>query len=361
MEKSISDNNNYIINEFLDTISSQQFRNNVKYSLKHFFNHDNKEKWVLFKSVFDINISDLHRYNTYINKYSEWSHKTKITKFSHVKKFVKYLIKNYADKFDKLERLEFKADLSDKNLFLFDKEHKHKQPKTAYKRLFMTKQQVMNILNYLDNYKHIYYLMFRLIAESGLRKGELLSINIERNVEGKIIPIEDDLDNRKIRVMGKTGLLIYPITADMRYLLIYYLANTRSKYYVKDENGQPFFVSQKKHRFNKTVLNNILMGTNERKNDEGKIISIGSDGILKKLAINDHITPQTFRRTLNQLRISIGCPDKWCAILLNHKIKSDSDKSSVNIDYYQDNNFDSIIIEFDKWNPYQNKSDNVHL
>lgn len=352
MTKYALEENEPIIESFLKTIKSEKFRINVNTSLKNFFgneaiNHGWGWKWE--NSILDLKLEDLYNYSDYVNLYPEWAFKTKINRFGHIKKLARWLLTRKASKMnlEQIERLEFNLALNTKQAFAFDKAYMHKQPETAYKRYFMPKEQIRKILTYFCDRKPIYYLMFRLLAESGLRKGELHSINLERNVEGEIIPIEDDLEQRQIRVMGKKGLLIYPITETMKNQLFAYIRDERSKYKVEDKKGKPLFLSQQLKRFNPTSLNTMLMGTTYK---DG---SIKRPGVLRKLGIVEHITPQTFRRSLNELRATVkNCPDKWLAILLNHKIKSDSQKSGTNIQYYQDKNFHKILEKYDMYYPY---------
>ncbi|HEC37614.1 hypothetical protein LCGC14_0471720 [marine sediment metagenome] len=350
--------NEPIVEEFLLTIRSEKFRINVKTSLKNFFGNEALNhgwNWEWAHNIFEIKPSVLNLYNNYINQYSEWAFKTKISRFGHVKKFIKFLLKCYEDEFGERTYDRLRADLNEKDYYEWDQEYNHKQPETAYKRYFMPKEQIKKILTHFCDRKPIYYLMFRLLAESGLRKGELHSINLERNVEGKIIPIEEDLEERQIRVMGKKGLLKYPITETMKNQLLSYLRDKRCNFEVKDKYGKPLFLSQQLKRFNPTSLNTMLMGTTHK---DG---SVKRPGVLRKLGIEDHITPQTFRRSLNELRASItNCPDKWLAILLNHKIKSDSQKSGTNIQYYQDKNFQKILEKYDLYYPYRTLFDDLY-
>ena len=344
------EDNTQIIEEFLRDITSEKLRVNVKCSLKNFFgneatNHGWDWKWE--ENILSITTEDLFRYNRYVNAYKEWSFKTKITKFGHVKRLVKYVLKAYESKFTDRERIydRLRADLNEKDYYKWANFSEHKQPETAYKRYFMTKDQISKILEYLNEHKPIYYLMFRLLAESGLRKGELLSINLERNVEGEIIPLKQDLEKRMIRVKGKKGLLKYPITEELKNQLLTYLEE-RKNYEREDKEGKPFFLNQQYKRFGDGALNSMLMGTIKK---DG---SIKRRGILRILGITEHITPQTFRRSLNELRASKGCSDKWLAILLNHKIQSNSERSGTNIQYYQDRNFPKVLENFDKYYPY---------
>ena len=48
----------------------------------------------------------------------------------------------------------------------------------------MTKEEVKKILDYMYNHNHNYYLLFRLLTETGMRIGEFLNIDCE-DLNGK--------------------------------------------------------------------------------------------------------------------------------------------------------------------------------
>ena len=327
--------------EFLNSVESIQFRNNIKSSLK-LFNH------ICKKNVFELKIDDIVDYQEDLNdlRLNPLTNKplclsSKRVKLDHVKKFVKFLLKHYKDKYEQGDRLEFKYDLKDKNYFTWKEDQP--EPNTAFKREVMTKEELKAILTYLNDEKPVKYLMFRILAESGMRKGEVLSIDMERNVEGKIIPIEEDLKNRFLRVRGKKGLMKYFISKELSEQLLYYLHNVRDKRVQKySSNTKALFISQKGNRFHPSVLNQCLLGTMKR----GEYRRDKTWGVLRKLNIERHITPQTFRRTLNTHRKNKGCPTEEREVLINHKSKS------VNINFYSITDDQQFRELFDTWNPY---------
>lgn len=330
------------IEEFINSIESIPFRENIKSSLK-LFNH------ICKKDVFDLTIDDIVEFQEDLNdlKVNPISNKplclaSKRLKLDHVKKFVKFLLKHYKSRFDQQDRIEFKLDLNDRNFFTWKKDQF--EPNTAYKREVMTKEELKTILTYLNDERPVKYLMFRILAESGMRKGEVLSIDIERNVEGRIIPIEEDLKNRYLRVRGKKGLMKYFIGKELSEQLLYYLYNIRPKR-VERYNSitKAFFISQKGKRFQHSALNQCLAGNKKR----GEYKYGRTKGILKTLNIERHITPQTFRRTLNTHRKDKGCSTTDREVLINHKSKS------VNINFYSITDDQQFRDLFDTWNPYE--------
>ncbi len=331
--------NQEIMEEFIEQASnSYHFKLNYKSSLKIFLDLYNGDKpkditWEFKRSILTIRMKDVIDYQTFLNKSSKWSLVTKQTRFGHVRKFIRYILRNYPERFEPIPRLEFKADLDDKESYKWDRKG-HKEPNTYYKRLTMTKDEALKILTYLYDNDYQKYLMFRVLTETGMRKGESLSIDIERNVEGRVITLEQDLKNRCLRVIGKMDKLKYFISEDLAKQLLEYLYTVRLTQQ-KDVNTKAFFISQKRNRFSHTALNIYLRGTKEKK------------GVLEKVGIKKHITPQTFRRTLNTFRYEMNCSVEDREVLLNHK------SGKTNIDYYTVQRDDQLIELYDKWNPYK--------
>jgi len=59
----------------------------------------------------------------------------------------------------------------------------------------MTKEEVNKILDYMYNNNYNYYLLFRLLAETGMRIGELLNLDCE----------DLNVKKRYVETEGKTG------------------------------------------------------------------------------------------------------------------------------------------------------------
>lgn len=191
----------------------------------------------------------------------------------------------------------------------------HKRPNTN-KDIIMTKEEVKQILEYckLTNYHH--YLIFRIFAETGVRKTGLINIDYDKI----------NIEKRYFETIEKYGReVIYYYSKDLAKHLPIYLKQRK----LRNSNSKAFFLSNHLKRFSERPFNIILKT------------------ITKELGIDKNITCHTFRRTLNTLRFNMGCPDRVLKILLNHKVEN------VNYNSYVKLNYNQYLEMYDLWYPFQ--------
>jgi len=234
---------------------------------------------------------------------------------------IKNSLRNYSpsDIIKGIKKAGIVGCLAPKHLWsIYDKVEKlKKQEKNKIKEsnsnkdVIAEKYEIEQILQYLKFTKHHYYLMIRILVETGMRIGELVDIEYE-NV---------DTEKRRIVTVGKSGRKPYYTSKDLANELEYYIkhGNFPLKY---------LFYSRKLRQYDDDSIRVELHNT------------------VKRLEIKKNITPHTFRRTINTLRYKMGCPDKELKILLNHKI------TDVNFSSYTKLKYEEYIRLYDKWFPY---------
>lgn len=191
----------------------------------------------------------------------------------------------------------------------------HKKPKTN-KNVVMSIEEINAILNYLKLRNFKYYLIFRIFAETGMRKGGLISIDYNGV----------NLKERYIETIEKfTQDKIYYISKELTTFLELYIKERK----LKDVETEALFLSSYSKRYTERQFNQYLKC------------------VLKDMKIGKNITCHTFRRTLNTLRKLMGCPGEDRKILLNHKVKD------VNLECYVKLNYKQYLELFDKWNPFK--------
>jgi len=351
--------NEDILSKYLERFNhSYYYKNSVNSHVKFFLKKYYEMELDNGKSIFEVKKQDIIDYFNFLNSYQSWSLRTKELNLLYVKQFIYHILQE-TQKYQKTPELDlteimksedtneiikmvliqqeqikeqnnrrdFMDYLKNHRNFKWKSEHFHREPNSDFKKVVMTEEEILNVLNYFKGKNFQKYLMFRTLAESGTRKGELLSIDIESKVDGKIISLKDDLDKRIIRVVGKKGKKVYYITENLSNLLKFFLIERMNK----NVNTKAFFVSSHGNRFCHCLMNN----------DMKKARNI--------LGISKHIVPHTFRKTINTLRKNkMGCSNEDAKILLNHKT------GDVNIDSYTITNYQEFISKYDKYNPYKN-------
>lgn len=185
------------------------------------------------------------------------------------------------------------------------------------KNVYAIKEELQAILGFLKkvNFKH--YLIFRLLIETGARKGEIVNLKkSELNVKERYI-------NPHI---GKTEEKYYFFSDDLGKYLELYLTGREN---VKSEDGN-LFLTRFFVKYNNRSFNSIL------------------ENACKRLNIDKNITCQTFRKTLNDFRKEMGCPNEDRKMLIGHKV------FDVNVANYTKSDINRNRKLFDAWNPYQN-------
>ena len=312
--KKINENrpsNAEIIKEYLHTFRhSKQSQSTRKSCLNYFF----KKEYFGYKGhIFDIGKRTLMEYKDYLNHLETISLSTKKTKWTILRSFLTHCEGYYEDDYG--------------IFFKFPKEKKwiniHKEPKSNVD-VFLTIEEIKQILDYLKRTNFKYYLIFRIFAESGLRKGGM--INLDYN---KVF-----LEKRYIDTNEKNGRNVYYISEKLRDYLKIYL---EERELIKTET-KALFLSSHLKRFSNRAFNEYLHG-----NKKGE-----KEGIIKKLKINKTVTCQVFRRSLNALRFEMGCREPILSVLLCQYVKG------VNFNNYVKKGLDysKFLNYFDSWNPY---------
>jgi integrase len=180
----------------------------------------------------------------------------------------------------------------------------------------MTKEEVKTILDYMYYNNYNYYIFFRLLAETGMRIGEFLSLDCE----------DLNVKKRYIEAEGKTGRKVYYFSEGLANHLAIYIKERMNR----ETDSNALFLSIQKKRYALRTINHYIRNC------------------VIRLDIEKRISCHTFRRTLNTLRKRMGCPKEDRKILLCHKV------SDVNFSCYVKLNYYDYIQLYDKWNPYKN-------
>ncbi|MEJ2249976.1 MAG: tyrosine-type recombinase/integrase [Candidatus Lokiarchaeota archaeon] len=293
--------NQEIIDRYLERFSyskhSQRMR---KYCLRYFF-HQN---YFGYKGhIFDITKRDVIDYFDYLNQLDTIALQTKKNKWNIFRSFLQFIMEYYDDFLIVIPRYSIQWKPI------------HKKPKSN-KDVVMTKAEVKRILDHLFNHNYKYYLLYRLLAETGMRIGELLSIDCS----------DLNLKKRYVEAEGKTGRKIYYFSENLAKHLEIYMQERK----LKKADTPALFLSIQKKRYALRTVNHYLRKT------------------VIRLEIGKWISCHTFRRTLNTLRKRMGCSKEDRKILLCHKV------SDVNFNCYVKLNYTDYIRLYDTWNPYKN-------
>ena len=257
--------------------------------------------------VFEIGKRNLLEYRDYLNHLETISLSTKRTKWTILKSFLSFCEDYYGDEHDVF--------------YKFPKEKKwsltHKEPKSNTD-VFLTIEEIKQILDYLKRTNFKYYLIFRLFIESGLRKGGVINLDYDKVF----------FDKFYVDTKEKNGRNAYYITEELRDYL---------KIYMKERNlieieTKSLFLSPQLKRFGNRAFNMFLKK------------------VLNGIGMKKQVTCQVFRRSLNLLRFEMGCPDEIRKILLNHAVRG------VNFNNYVKKGLDheKFLSYFKIWNPFQN-------
>jgi len=300
--------NQQIIDRYLKRFShSKQSQSMRKYCLQYYFS---SRFFGYSGHIFNISKRDVIDYFDYLNNLDTISLQTKQNKWMIFRSFLQFNMEYYDDVVIVIPRYSIKWKPI------------HKKP-DSNKDVVMTKEEIKKILDYMYNYNYNYYLLFRLLAETGMRIGELLNLDCE----------DLNVKKRYVETEGKTGRKIYYFSEGfVRHLTIYLKERM-----VKETDSNALFLSIQKKRYALRTINHYIRNC------------------VIRLKIDKWISCHTFRRTLNTLRKRMGCPKEDRKILLCHKI------SDVNFNCYVKLNYYDYIQLHDKWNPYKNILDGKTL
>ncbi len=294
--------NEEIIARFLKRFEhSKDSRFGRKYCLQYFF----QTRYFGYKGhVFEIKKSDLIDYFDYLNHLKTLSLQTKINKWVNLCSFLQFVMEYYDNLLVVIPRI------------CVNWMPTHKEPDTN-KDVIMTREEVKRLLDYNFNWNYQYYLMIRLFAETGMRAGEFLSINIE----------DINIENRFVSVVGKTGRNVYYFSRGLsRHLALFLKERT-----MVEADCPALFLTNQKKRYARRTINNYI------------------HKCAFRIGVNKRVSTHTFRRTINTLRKKMGCSNEDRRILLNHAPVND-----VNYRCYTKLEYSDYIALYDKWNPYKN-------
>jgi integrase len=292
--------NQQIIDRYLQRYKhSKQSMSSRKYALGYFF----EQRYFGYEGhVFEIKKRDVIDYFDYLNHLETISLVTKMNKWSYFRTFLQFVMEYYDDFVIVIPRYCVKWKPI------------HKKPESN-KDVIMTKEEVKKILDYTFNHNYQYYILLRLLTETGMRHGELLSIDYD-NV---------NLKKRLVETQGKTGRNVYYFSKGLAKHLSIYLKERM----FKNSTSKALFLSIFRKRYAPRSINNYLQNC------------------LSRLNIDKRVSCHTFRRTLNTMRKRMGCQSEDRKILLCHKV------NDVNFSCYVKLNYGDHIQLFDKWNPYK--------
>lgn len=251
-------------------------------------------------NILEISKGDLYDYFDYLNHDPNISLTTKENKWRIMSSFMAFCMEYYDD---------FMIVVPSKTI-CWKPTHKEAN---SNKDVIMDKQEVKKILAWLKDRNFKYYLIFRIFAETGMRKGELINIDYD-NI---------DVEKRYIKTEGKRGVKVYYVSKELSELLEMYVEKRKD---VKVET-KALFLSTQLRRYSKRPFNRYLKD------------------VLLQIGIEKNITCKSFRSTLNTMRKVMGCTREDRKILINHKT------GDVNVEHYVKLNYEQFVELFDRWNP----------
>lgn len=295
--------NQDMIDEYIEFYAHSRSSQKTRQScLNYFFE---RKYYGYSGEIFDITTKELLKYFTWLKNLPDINLTTKKAKWTILSSFLNWLMEDPENDFIVIipsKRINWNG-ISDKSL-------------QSNKNVYATRKEIEQICQYFDN-NFKFYVIFRLLIETGMRKGELINLRID----------EIDIENRHIHsYMGKTMEKHYFISESFKPSLKTYL-NER-----KERNlGHDFlFTSSHKRPYSDRPFNKLLARARN------------------ELGIEKRITCHTFRRSLNDFRKEMGCPLEDREILLGHKT------NNVNISGYTKSDIARFKKLYDKWYPYTN-------
>ena len=260
--------------------------------------------------VYDIKKSTLIDYFDYLNHHKDLAINTKKLKWVVLRSFLQFSMEYYDDFIVKIPQKTIKW------------KKRHKEPQSNAD-IVLTIDEVKKLLDYLKLNDYTFYLIFRTFAETGMRKGGIISIDYDKvNIESRYIDTYEKYGDRKCYYMSK----------DLAKYLDFYIAMRKN---IKT-NTKALFLSSRLKRFSNRYFNQYLKD------------------VIKEVGIDKNVTCHTFRRTINTLRFHMGCDERKMCILLNHAINGVNFNSYVKFEKdSEDGHYKEFLGYYDKWNPYK--------
>jgi len=272
-----------------------------KTSLKTFFHKDN---YGFDKHIKELTTIELKHYFSWLKK-QPVTLNTKTNKWRILKSFIESVKEDFPD---------FYLVFPRRNL---NWGNQHKKP---WKKEYLTKEELKKLLDYFKTTNYKRYLIFRVLAETGMRKGGITYIKLN----------SIDFDKRTIEVIEKNNQSlpnVYYFSKNLGIHLKMYVDQIKQM----NEKVEYLFFSK-------------FMG--EYKPYSSRRFNTILDETCEKIGIEKNITCHTFRRSLNNFRDRMGCDLMNRKILLNHKI------NDVNYQSYTRKDYDKFIKLYDKYYPF---------
>ncbi len=274
-----------------------------KAAFNYFFGSSKKKYFDFDGHISEIDKDNLIDYFDYLNDKEDIALTTKKLKWTLLCSLLEFCMEYYDDFLLKIPKKTIKW----KDYHLIP---------LSNKDITLELKEIQIILNFLKVNHFTYYLIFRIFAETGMRKGEHINIEYQKV----------NTQKRYIDTYGKKGEKIYYTSKELAHYLEFYINNRK----IKNVQSKALFISRFSQKFSKRYFNLYL------------------SSVLKKVGIDKQITCKTFRSSVNTLRYNMGCPTEDRKILLNHKIQD------VNFEHYVKLNYEDYLQKFDTWNPFKN-------
>lgn len=295
--------NQEIIEEYIDFYKHSRSSQSTRRScLNYFF-----KKYDYQGDIFEITTRKLTEYFTWLKNLPGINLTTKKTKWAILNSFLNWLMEDPENDF--IVKIPSKR-VNWNGISL--------KTNKSNKEVYASKEEVKQILDFFKERNIKEWIIFKLFAHTGMRKGELINLRIDE------IKIED----RHIHLyMGKTMEKHYIIPNDDHFLLILRIYLNKRKTYEVDNDF--LFLSNQKRPYSERRFNMLLRNARDQ------------------LGIKKRITCHTFRRSLNDFRKEMNCSLEDREQLLGHKT------NNVNISGYTKQDIIRHRKLYDKFNPYQ--------
>ncbi|MFX0104340.1 MAG: tyrosine-type recombinase/integrase [Candidatus Hodarchaeota archaeon] len=265
--------------------------------------------WLKDKHIFELTTRDFLKYQNTIIKDSGIGYYTKKMRIAMTKKFLRKVYNLYLEEISEVRKpiviIQFLNFLNEETKV--SKEVKSKKGREHY---YMTKKEIELFFKELKIMDYQKYLMFRLYLETGCRRIGITNLQLDPEK-----PFEYYLARNELCITRSKTKEFYYLMDDLKDRLMEYVIKRRK---VATDKGE-VFLSIRGSKYNKDTINmfckRFIAKVNKRH---------GKEVLSKK------ITPHAFRRTLNNLRLKMGCNDKNLKILLCQKVED------VNFNHYQD-------------------------
>ncbi|MHA1229227.1 MAG: tyrosine-type recombinase/integrase [Candidatus Helarchaeota archaeon] len=182
-------NDEVLIEKFLNNFQSWKTKNTYEYALKVFLNF-------IKKNIEKVTTKDILDFYDFLNNRTDITKKTKQLYFSAVKSLFNFL---------KLEKIRNKNIKLNNNIdvnFKFN----WKRDEHIFQRDVLTISEIKSILKILKNKNYKYYMMFYILADTGMRANGLANLKIN----------DINLEKRKIITLDKSKIRTYTFGRNLK-------------------------------------------------------------------------------------------------------------------------------------------------